>query len=202
MSRSLSPPANTLLEGVASCGHPEPEVYDVLSRPEETNLLVLSYSQGPDAWLRNWQTSVGDLPSEVGFVHVGVKTRSAAAKFGDVISDPNSTDSDSEPFPSGDPFLTDAVSDPADLARIGIYASEYLEAWDGNGHETVVLLDSLTELLENVSLDHAFKFLHILGTRIESVDGRGYYLVDPSAHDDHSLAVVRELVDSVVDLDA
>ena len=179
-----------------------PEVYDVLGRPDETNLLVLSYSLGPDAWIQHWRTCVGDLPSEVGFVHVGVKTRSAAARFGDVISNPNAPDSTPEPFPAGSPFFTDAVSDPADLARIGICASEYLEAWDGNGQETVVFLDSLTELLENVSLAHAFKFLHILGTRIEGVGGRGYYLVDPSAHDDHSLAVVRELVDSVVDLDA
>jgi hypothetical protein len=177
-------------------------VYDVLSRPDETNLLVLSYSNGPDAWFQNWRTCVGDLPSEIGFVHVGVKTRSAASRFGDAISNPNATDSASDPFPPSGPFLTDAISDPADLARIGICASEYLEAWDGNGQETVVYLDSLTDLLENVSLKHAFKFLHLLGTRIESVDGRGYYLVDPSAHDDYSLAVVRELADSVVDLDA
>jgi hypothetical protein len=177
-------------------------VYDVLSRPDETNLLVLSYSNGPDAWFQNWRTCVGDLPSEIGFVHVGVKTRSAASRFGDAISNPNATDSASDPFPPSGPFLTDAISDPADLARIGICASEYLEAWDGNGQETVVYLDSLTDLLENVSLAHAFKFLHLLGTRIESVDGRGYYLLDPSAHDDYSLAVVRELADSVVDLDA
>lgn len=204
MSRSLSPPANTLIEGTASRDGTTPEVYDVLSRPDETNLLVLSYADGPDAWLQNWQTSVGDLPSEVGFVHVGVKTRSAAAAHADAIrpAPSGTTSAGSTPEPTaGGPLLADAVPDPADLARLGVYASEYLEAWDGNGRETVVYLDSLTELLENVDLDQAFKFLHILASRVESVDGRGYYLVDPAAHDDYSLAVVRELVDSVVALD-
>lgn len=191
MSRSLSTPANTLLEGTASREGVRSAVYDVLDRSDETNLLVLSYYDGPDAWLQNWRTRVGDLPSEVGFVHVGVKTRSAAA-LGNVSPDPT---------PAGLPLPADAVSDPSDLARIGICASEYLESWDGNGRQTVVYLDSLTELLESVPLGRAFKFLHILAARVESVDGRGYYLVDPSAHDDHSLAVVRELVDAVVDLD-
>lgn len=206
MSRSLSPPANTLIEGPASGDDATPEVYDVLSRPDETNLLVLSYDDGPDAWLQNWRTTVGDLPSEVGFVHVGVKTRSAAAAHADALgSAPAGTTpagTTSDPITADGLLLADAVSDPTDLARLGVTASEYLEVWDGNGRETVVYLDSLTDLLENVDLDHAFRFLHVLGSRIESVDASGYYLIDPAAHDDHSLAVVRELVDSVIDLDS
>jgi len=52
-----------------------------------------------------------------------------------------------------------------------------------------------------VSLARAFKFLQLLTTRVESVDGRGYYLVDPSAHDVTSLTTLRELVDAAMDLD-
>lgn len=166
-------------------------VYDLLDRPSETNLLVLSYRNGPEAWLQGWRTYVGDLPSEVGFVHIGVKTRSATA-FENALSDPPVA---STPLPA------DAVSDPSDLARVGINASEYLESWDGNGAETVVYLDSVTEMLEHADLERVFKFLFILAARVESVGGRVFCLVDPSAHDEYSLRVIREIADDVVDLD-
>lgn len=204
MSRSLSPATNTLIEGDGSREGVTPEVYDVLDRPEETNLLVLSYSDGPDAWLQDWRTHAGDLPEQVGFVHVGAATRSAAAAAHSGAG--RSTETLAEPtFPespaSAGPLLPDAVPDPTDLARLGICASEYLESWDGNGRESVVYLDSLSDLLDHVSLDKAFKFLQVLTARVESVDGRGYYLVDPTVHDDASLAALRELVDGAIDLD-
>jgi hypothetical protein len=176
-----------------------PEVYDVLDRPEETNLLVLSYSDGPDAWLQNWRTHAGELPEQVGFVHVGVTTRSAVATSHstDELSKPTVT----EAAAHADPLFPDAISDPTDLARLGICASEYLESWEDDDRETVVFLDSLTQLLDHVPLARAFKFLQLLTTRVESVDGRGYYLVDPSAHDVTSLTTLRELVDAAMDLD-
>jgi hypothetical protein len=184
-----------------------PEVYDVLDSPEETNLLVLSYADGPDAWLQNWRTHAGDLPEQVGFVHVGVATRSSATRpatgrSADALADPTLPESTvGTPAAHADPLLPDAISDPADLARLGICASEYLESWDGDDRETVVFLDSLTQLLDHVSLDRAFKFLQVLTARVESVGGRGYYLVDASAHDDASLVALRELVDAAVNLD-
>lgn len=193
MSRSRSPPANTLLEATSSQDGAEADVYDVLDRPGETNLLVLSYDDGPESWFHDWQTRVGDLPTEVGFVHVGVEMRSTAT---------TSVDANLGLGSDHGPLLIDVVSDPTDLSRLGVAMSEYLESWAGNGRQTVVYLDSLTKLLEHVDSDRAYKFLHLLAGRVGSVDGRGYYRLDPSAHDDQSLAVVRELADSVVDLDA
>lgn len=199
MSRSRTSSTNTLVEGAGSRASVTSEVCDVLDRPEETNLLVLSYSDGPDAWFQNWRTHAGDLPEEVGFVHVGVPTRSAGATAhsADPVPEPGFAESAAR----AEPLLPDAVSDPTDLARLGIAASEYLESWEANDRETVVFLDSLTQLLDHVSLDCAFKFLQVLTARVESVDGRGYYLVDPSAHDDASLAALRELVDAAMALD-
>lgn len=200
MSRSLSPSTNTLIEGAGSREGVTPEVYDVLDRPEETNLLVLSYSEGPDAWLQNWRTHAGEPPEQVGFVHVGVPTRSAVASShsADALAEPTFAESAAA---HADPLFPDAISDPTDLARLGISASQYLESWEDDGRETVVFLDSLTDLLDHVTLDQAFKFLQVLTTRVESVDGRGYYLVDPSAHDKTSLVALRELVDAAVALD-
>ena len=199
MSRSLSASTNTLIEGSGSRESVTPEVYDVLDRPEETNLLVLSYSDGSDSWLQNWRAHAGDLPEQIGFVHVGVPTRSAVASAhsADALAEPTF----SEAAAHADPLLPDAVSDPTDLARLGICASEYLESWNDDCRETVVFLDSLTDLLDHVPLARAFKFLQVLTARVENVDGRGYYLVDPSAHNTTSLAAMRELADAVVDLD-
>lgn len=197
MSRSQSSAPNTLLEGATAPEGATAEVFDALARPAETNLLVVSYRDSPDEWLHNWRTNAGDLPSEVGFVHVGDTTRSSAT----AVSSATSSTTRSHSPADASPFVK-TVSDPTDLASVGVRASEYLETWDGNGRRTVVLFDSLTALLETVALDRAFEFFHVFAGRIESVDGRGYYLLDPSAHDDRSLSVVRELADAVVDLDA
>ncbi|MFC7078861.1 DUF7504 family protein [Halorussus caseinilyticus] len=195
MSRSQSSPSNTLLEASTVPESATEEVFDALARPAETNLLVVSYRDTPDAWLRDWRGFGGDLPSEVGFVHVGNATRSGAVS--------GATRTTGGPSSSDDgPSVVKAVSDPTDLARVGVTASEYLETWEDNARQTVVYLDSLTALLESVAFDRAFEFFHVLAGRVESVDGRGYYLLDPTAHDHRSLSAVRELADAVVDLDA
>lgn len=205
MSRSLSPSTNTLIEDSGSRDGAASEVYDVLDSPEETDLLVLSYAEGPDAWLQNWRAHAGELPEQFGFVHVGVTTRSAVAatQSADALAETASPDPPASPdAPAAtDLLLPDAVPDPTDLAQVGICASEYLESWDGDGRETVVFVDSLTHLLDHATLSRAFKFLQVLTARVESVDGRGYYLVDPSAHGTTSLAALRELMDATMSLD-
>jgi hypothetical protein len=171
-----------------------PEVFDMLGRPAETNLLVISYRDDPDEWLRDWQHHVGEFPAEVGFVTVGEMTRSVSASLSTSGGPSRSpTPDDALPF-------TATVEDPADLTAIGVRASECLETWAGNGNRAVVVLDSVTGLLDAVSLDRAFEFLHVLAGRVESVDGRAYFLLDPAAHDDRSLSAVRELADHAVGL--
>ncbi|UPV76475.1 hypothetical protein M0R89_20145 (plasmid) [Halorussus limi] len=195
MSSPQSPPSNTLLAGFASPEDAIPEVCEALGRPAETNLLVISYSDNPDAWVRNWQRTAGERPSEFGFVNVGAKTRSAVAASG-------SGSTARSPSPGDTLPVAAAVSDPADLGRVGVRASEYLEAWADDDRRSVVVLDSLTALLDAATLERAAHFVHVLAGRVESVDGRGYFLMDPVDHDDVSVGVFREYVDAVVDLDA
>lgn len=208
MSRSHSTPANTLLERSPPADAGVAAVADLLDRPAETDLLVVSYRDGPDAWLPELRSRVGGLPPEVGFVNVSVETRSAAsaAPPSDRSLSPSPSGSPSEHPSSSDAAdelpVAVAVSDPTDLARIGVRASEYLEAWSGDGRRTAVVLDSVTAMLADVALERAFSFLHLLSGRVESVDGRGYFLADPAAHDDRVVTVVRELADDVVRLGA
>lgn len=196
MSHSQTPPSNTLLERSPSAADGAAAVADVLSRPAESDLLVVSYRDSPDEWVQNWRASVGDLPAEVGFVNVGVTTRSAAS-----AASPADSTVRSPSVEDGLPVST-AVSDPTDLGRVGVRASEYLDAWADDGRRSVVVLDSVTAMLDEVAVERVFHFLHVLAGRVESVDGRGYYLLDRSAHDDRELSMVRELPDAVVELDA
>jgi hypothetical protein len=178
---------------------------ETLERPAESNLLAISYSGDPDPWLRNWQRVAGERPSEFGFVSVGAKTRSAAAESSPTSNGPTSrhpTSGGRSPPTDGTLPVATAVPDPTDIARVGVRASEYLEAWAGNGCRSVVVLDSLTALVDAVGIERAVHFVHLLSGRVESVDGRGYYLLDPADHDDVALGVLREAVDSVADLDA
>ena len=184
--RSPSSSRNVLVESPGLRTDTTAGATDAIDRPDETNLLVVSYRDDPDAWLQQWRTRAGSLPAELGFVRVGETTRSAAATGG--------------PTARGTLPMVDGVSDPTDLTGLGICVSEYLEAWAGNGNRTVIWFDSLTTLLQFVDLDRAYRFLHVLSGRVKSVDGRGYYLIDPSAHDDRTIAIFQELADDAVDL--
>lgn len=185
-----SPPSsrNVLVESPALRDDATAGATDVLDSPGETNLLVVSYRDDPDAWLQRWRTRAESLPAEFGFVRVGETTRSAAATAGGART------------ARGTLPLVAAVSDPSDLTGLGIRVSEYLERWAGNGNRTVIWFDSVTALLQFVDLDRAYRFLHVLSGRVKSVDGRGYYLLDPSAHDDRTVAILQELADDAVDL--
>lgn len=186
MERSGHEAGNTLLEAPSLDAVAEAGVYETLSQspPADTNLLVISYRQDPDAWLADWHTHVGQFPADLGFIRVGETTRSTAA--------PTTGTTDS-------PFgFIDGVGDPADLTGLGIQVSTYLKQWAPTENHIVVYLESLTPLLQFVGLDRAYKFLHVFGGRIESVDGHAYYRLDPDAHDTQTIATLQSLMDTAI----
>ena len=172
MSDSSPPDGNIGLWVSAMESDAEQAVYEVLDEPppSATNLLVISYRNGPDEWIRDWQANVGTIPADFGFIHVGEIARSAAAPTA-------STPSESSPH-----FVT-AIGDPTDLTSLGIQISQYLEQWAGTNNQIIVYFDSLTVLLQFAELNRVYRFLHVLTGRIKSVDGRAYYRLDPEAHD-------------------
>lgn len=167
----------------------EDAVYEVLSEPppSETNLLVISYQDGPDEWLPEWQARVGRVPADLGFVHVGEVARSAAAPSAGTSA--NSA-----------PGFVSAVSDPTDLTGLGIRISEYLEEWAATDNRITVYFDSLTFLLNFAELERVYRFLHVLAGRVKSVDGQAYYRLDPDAHDTQTLSTIQNLLDDTIEL--
>lgn len=188
MQRSAHEAGTTLLQSPSLDADAGSEVHEILSQspPAETNLLVISYRQGPDAWLADWQTHVGQLPADLAFIHVGEIARSTATP---------TTGATTPPF-----GFVDAVGDPADLTGLGIRVSERLKRWETNDNHTVVCLNSLTALLQFVELNRAYRFLHVLSGRVTSVDGHAYYRFDPDAHDPQTIAILQSLVDTAIEV--
>lgn len=185
MPHSLRGEGNTLLEAPALDTDTEARIYEVLgATPAKTELLVISYRDGPDEWLADWHQHVGQMPADLGFIHVGEITRSTVAPTSET------TQSQSRSL--------DAVRDPADLTELGIHVSKHLERWADTDNTSIVYLDSITVLLQFVELNDVYRFLHVLNGRIKSVDGHAVYRLDPAAHDSQTIATLQSLVDDVI----
>nr|WP_137285422.1 hypothetical protein [Halorussus salinisoli] len=171
--------------------------FDLLSDTDltQTDLLVVSYHQSPDSWLRSWLKEAGEHPAGLGFIRVGDTMRSAAA-------------AQSSSRPAQGPDTITGIADPRDLTELGIRISEYLAAWDGNGHEIQIYygheiqiyFDSITSLVQYTEdIQTAFQFLHVLVGRVQTANASAFYKVTPDAHSDQTLATLSSLFDRAVE---
>ena len=95
------------------------------------------------------------------------------------------------------PVRVETVDSPTDLTRLGIVITEALEA--GPTGRTVLCFRSLTALLQYVDRDAVCRFLDALVPRIESVDARAHFHVDPGALDRTTVDALAGRLDAVVD---
>lgn len=93
------------------------------------------------------------------------------------------------------------VDDPSDLTRLGIAITRCLSEWDDN-RETAVCIHSLTELLQYVTQERLFRFVHILQAKLESAGAVAHFHMDPSSHSLETVSVFRPLFDCVLEIDA
>ena len=158
-----------------------------------TEVLAVTYSNTPDEWVANWRASVGALPEELAIVAVGEATRSVATASGEAGVRSQG--------PSASPKLR-TVGSPGDLTGVGMAVSEWLADREGDPaieNGAVVSLGSLTVLLDHVTLDRAFQFLHVLSGRVSHAGALGYYYLDPAEHDRRTVATLETLFDAVVE---
>ncbi|MFW5938425.1 MAG: DUF7504 family protein [Halanaeroarchaeum sp.] len=120
-------------------------------------------------------------PARRGVIVVGDEVRSAAASGGPDFSGA---------------VTVDAVSDPRDLQNIGLSVSEIVERWD-DLDRIVLCFDSLTALLDHAQPDAAFRFVHVLTTRLESADAVAHFHLDPTAHDETVVNTFGPIFDAV-----
>lgn len=94
---------------------------------------------------------------------------------------------------SASPVRTEAIRNPAALDELGVTIGELLSEQES----TLLCFDSVTELLEHVDLEHAFRFLHILTAQVASESAVAHYHLDPS--DERTRRTMEPLFDGVVD---
>lgn len=146
--------------------------------------VVVSYEQSVEDWLADTQHSALD---SVAFVSVGEAVRSTAA-----ATPPDTMDS----VGIDERVRIDGVGDPTDLTALGLTIQSHLNAFQEEGSdEVVVCFDSLSALVETVSLRQAFRFLHILMTLISAYDATAHYHYDGSLTT-RELATLRPLFDA------
>lgn len=150
---------------------------------ESRNVLSLGYSTPPDQTARAVRSE--ESAGNTAFVCIGERTRSTSA-----------TPPQVDPTPGN--ATVQVVSNPSDLAQIGLVVNERLEEWAEGEAQTVICFHSLSELLEYVDLQTAFRFLHVLTGRIATANAQAHYHLDPADTDEETIRTLSMLFDEVV----
>ena len=148
------------------------------------HLAFVAHAHAADDVIESRLRYAGALPERLDVIDVGGMLRSATSASATMTLRPG---------------VTVHTRSPEDLTGLGITLTELLTA-DGDAR-TVVCFDSLTMLLQYVDVETAYQFLHIVTGRIHSVGATGLFHMDPTAHDDRTVAAMKSLFDAVVDLD-
>jgi hypothetical protein len=148
---------------------------DLLSLEEspETAVLWVSYMRSAADCVPDWRSRVDDTLDRVAVVVPG--ERRGGEQPGGVH--------------------VETVGSPSDLTGLGIAIRRYLEAWDG---PIAVCFDSLTSLLQYTDLETAYEFLHVLTGQLHAAGAVAHFHLDPDAHDDRTVTVLKTLVDAAV----
>lgn len=152
------------------------------TKPENTNVLTVSFTKTAQEWVDEWDAHAGAPPSRGGMVSIGQAEAS--------VEDPA--------------WAVEAIEAASDLTGIGIKLSELLTSMADAAEDDeaiAVCFDSVTSLLQYADLQRTFRFLHVVTGRIKTVGGVGHFHVDPEAHSNRDLATLKGLFDAVVEVD-
>jgi hypothetical protein len=177
LGTDLADARNTLLAVPSMAGGESEACTDLLVPPESSQASVLwvTFRRDPTACLDQWLDATGDPPREAAVIVVGEGADSAP-----------------------DDVTVESIPNPNDLTGLGIQIGQLLSEWDG---EVVVCFDSLTAMLQYVDAETAYEFLHAITGQFYAADARAHFHIDPSAHDERTVAAITSLFDAVVTLD-
>jgi len=96
-----------------------------------------------------------------------------------------------------DGIEVETISSPSDLTGLGIAIGEFLSAWEG---DTVVCFDSLTAMLQYVTVETAYEFIHTITGQLYAADARAHFHIDPTAHDSQTVDSIASLFDATIRL--
>lgn len=183
----MSPPdpgTNVLVEAPSLSGERDQHCLDSLAAGplDQLDVLRVTYSGDPTALIEQWREAVGALPARTGIVVVGGSPNVAGEGVSDI----------------GNVAVTTA--NPNDLTGLGMRLNSYINDVDPD-HQLVVCVDSLTELLQFVDVQAAFKFLHMFTGQLREADAIAHFHIDPEAHEPQTVSRLKPAFDDAVSLE-
>jgi KaiC/GvpD/RAD55 family RecA-like ATPase len=101
-----------------------------------------------------------------------------------------------------DGVYTHHVSSPGDLTGMGIGFTEALETLHRGGRQRGRLaLSSLSVMLTYTDKKAAFKFCHVMSSRLDTAEYIGAFTIDSGAHDDQTLQVIKQAFDGMIEIE-
>lgn len=153
--------------------------------PRRMNVLAITTRLDPLEWIDACEEQLGELPLKTGAIRLGASI------------DPVTT-LDRPSHETVDLPLT-AVERPSDLDELYTAVNLYITEWLHTDQQTVIWLESLTPVIEHVGINRTVTFVESLAERLDMTDAVVYAGVDPRDHDDHTLSLVRNAFDRVVE---
>lgn len=178
--------AQILLMDRAPPGSPTDVCPDLLTPPVADHALLVTFSGAVDDHLDDWAARpVAETPDHMGVIAVGETARGAAT-----------TGVPSAPVPgvgSVGPIVA-----LEDVTELGTALPDVLDDLAAPGSSVSVCLDSITDLLEDQSLEDTFRIVHLIGRQLASAGVTAHYHL--SAEDQQGItgATLRPLFDSVI----
>ena len=141
------------------------------------SVLARSAGNGRDVLFVTTSRSVTSLPFDP----------AEAGRFGLVDCTPNSVEGDG-------PVVN--VGSPGDLTGISMPVSRFLDG----AEDPVVLLDSVSSILQYAEQESAFRFLSVLTSNVAAGGGVGLYTFDDGVHSEQTYRTFAQLFDGRVEL--
>lgn len=157
------------------------------AEPVASNAVTVTYHDDLEGWLNDWYDEVGALAGDLAVVAPRAFARAGAAA--------------SDPTTHALPGLgtVEAIGDPTDLAAVGCRVREHLLDWRGGPRETLVSFETVGALLDRFSRRTTFRFLHLVTHESRAAGARGWFYLDPAAHDEVTVRTLAPLFDAVVE---
>ncbi|MDY6765133.1 MAG: hypothetical protein SV377_05530 [Halobacteria archaeon] len=168
-----------------------------VASPDQENVLVVT-DGSVDDWYMKWRDSAGELPADFGIISVGGFNRSAAAGATASSSSQARTQRPTTPGTSDEPKQIETLPE-VDLSELGLLINSYIRSWEDTDRRLIVCFDCLDELIEEVGVKKAFKFLHLLVERLRVAGVISHFHLDPSVHELETINLFKNLFDITVE---
>jgi hypothetical protein len=153
--------------------------------PASLDVLQVSYTRPPDRLVATWRERHDSLPAHYRIVDVGARARA-----------PGRGETDRTPA-----SVTVTRANPNDLTGLAMEWRNAFNEFARTDNDLVVCLDSITAMLQYVSVEEAYRFVHMATGQVHELAGQAHFHLDPQAHDDQTISTMKTAFDGLHEAD-